>query len=119
MLGLSLRFFYLSETYHYILLIFPFFFFDLFIHVCTLDPFAFDFIPLLSCKKSNAGDSFIPDLHNSENFAAWLSRDQLGKVSYQTCSKTGEKRDATYFCKYFTNFVELSKFEGWNQLRIS
>jgi hypothetical protein len=48
MLGLSLGFFYLSETYHYILLIFPFFFFDLFIHVCTLDLFAFDFIPLLT-----------------------------------------------------------------------
>ena len=70
-----------------------------------------------SSKKNNAGDSFIPDLHNSENFAARLSRDQLGKVSYQTCCKTGEKRDATYFCKYFTNFVELSEFEGWNQMK--
>jgi hypothetical protein len=47
-LGLSLGFFYLSGTYYYFLLNFPFFFFDLFIHVCTLELFAFDFIPCLT-----------------------------------------------------------------------
>lgn len=63
-----------------------------------------------SLKKNNAGDSFFPDFHAFENFAAWLIRDQLRQVSYQTCCNPGEKGDATYFCKCFTNFVELSEF---------
>lgn len=44
----SWLFWYLAGIYCYFLLDFPFAFLDLFIHVCTLDLFNFEFIPLLN-----------------------------------------------------------------------
>ena len=93
-----------------------------FIYVCTLDLFALLFI-LLSVSshpdslKKIILEVVLPLIGIILNFAAWLIRDQLRKVSYQTCYNAGEKRDATYFCKYFADVMDPSEFEKQNQMK--